>query len=214
MKSVTVAILDNLIDRHPVLAACKKDMTLTFGLLVSCFGRGGKLMVCGNGGSAADSEHIVGELMKGFKLQRPIGAGERERLASMFGEDGNYLAARLQRALPAIALTGHCALATAFANDVAADMAFAQQVYGYARPGDALLCLSTSGSSVNVVRAAMVAKALGLPAIALTGAEGGRLVAFCDAAIKVPAKETYQVQEYHLPVYHALFAMLENEFFG
>ena len=214
MKNETKAILDTLLDTRPALKTCGEDIERAFALIAGSFRNGGKLLACGNGGSAADAEHIVGELMKGFKLPRPISPADREKLTGLFGPDGEYLAARLQRALPAISLAGHCALSTAFANDVAADLCFAQQVYGFARPGDTLLCISTSGNAANVAYAAMTAKSLGAGTVALTGEGGGRLMGLCDVTIRVPAKETYLVQELHLPVYHALCAMLEQEFFG
>lgn len=214
MKSSAQKIENELFERVPKLEACRADFHKAYGLLEQCFRQGGKLLVCGNGGSAADAEHIVGELMKGFKLARLIPAADRAALLGLFGEEGAAMANRLQQALPAIALTGHCALSTAFANDVSPEMVFAQQVYGYARPGDALLCISTSGNSGNIVRAAMAARAFGSSVIALTGESGGKLAGLCDVTVRVPAKETYLVQEYHLPLYHALCAMLEAGFFA
>jgi D-sedoheptulose 7-phosphate isomerase len=172
------------------------------------------VLICGNGGSAADSEHIVGELMKGFKLKRPIPQTARAALARLFPEKGADLADHLQGALPAISLTGHPALSSAFANDVRADMVYAQQVYGYGRPGDMLIALSTSGNSTNILNAAKIAKAFGMAVLGMTGQGGGKLSELSDVCIRVPAEETYRVQELKLPVYHALCAMLEEEFFG
>lgn len=192
-------------DRYPALEGVSGDVKEAFEILRTSYENGGKLLVCGNGGSASDSEHIVGELMKGFYKKRPLPETEKEAI----GE----ISAFLQGALPAIALTGHPALTTAFSNDVRADMTFAQQVYGYGRAGDVLIALSTSGNSVNVLHAATVAKAGNLVVIGLTGQDGGRLREICDVCIAVPAQVTAEIQEYHLPVYHTLCAMLEDYFF-
>ena len=172
-----------------------------------------KLLVCGNGGSAADAEHIVGELMKGFKLPRRVEDSFADRLAEIDPELGPVLAENLQGALPAIALDGHPALSTAYMNDCEPLLCFAQQVYGYGSKGDVMLAISTSGNSQNVLYAAVAAKALGLHVIGLTGAKESRLSAMADVCIRVPEKETYMVQELHLPVYHCLCLMLEEFFF-
>lgn len=192
-------------DRYPALEGVSGDVKEAFEILRTSYENGGKLLVCGNGGSASDSEHIVGELMKGFYKKRPLPETAKEAI----GE----ISAFLQGALPAIALTGHPALTTAFSNDVRADMTFAQQVYGYGRAGDVLIALSTSGNSVNVLHAATVAKAGNLAVIGLTGQDGGRLREICDVCVAVPAQVTAEIQEYHLPVYHTLCAMLEDYFF-
>lgn len=182
--------------------------------LIRCYERGGKLLTCGNGGSAADAEHIVGELMKGFLNKRKL-SEERVREMQQYNP---YLPAgmtdRLQGALPAIALTGAPSLTTAFANDVDPEMIFAQQVYGYGNQGDVLLAISTSGNAENVLAAAQVAHALGITVMALTGASGGRLREVADVLIAVPETETYRVQELHLPVYHTLCAAVEAHFFA
>jgi len=196
------------------LEPCRQAMERAFELLSGSFRRGGKLLVCGNGGSAADSEHIVGELMKGFHSRRPIPKADRARLAGAGGEEGPYLAERLQGALPAICLASQVSLTTAVANDVAADMVFAQQVYGYGRRGDALLGISTSGNAGNVLNALRTARAFGLGTLGLTGADGGRMKGLCDVLIRAPASSTPEVQLWHLRVYHALCALLELEFFG
>ena len=206
-------ILENLMEAHPKLNPLKDIIMSSFLTLKKAYENGGKVLVCGNGGSASDSEHIVGELMKGFVLKREIDEDKRTILNDMF-EDGEYLANHLQGALPAISLVSHPALAYAFINDVAPDMVFAQQVFGYGKSGDVLIGLSTSGNSKNVVNAVKVAKAFGLLTIGFTGEEGGIMKDLCDININVPAKETYMVQELHLPVYHALCAMIEAEFFG
>jgi D-sedoheptulose 7-phosphate isomerase len=214
MKDNTKKILDDLLQRLPELAACGEGLLVAYTAWTDCFAAGGKLMACGNGGSAADSEHIVGELMKGFNLKRQLPQADVEMLTGAFPEDGAALAANLQRALPALSLCSHTALTSAFVNDVSPSMAFAQQVYGLGKPGDIVLGISTSGNSANVVNAVKVAKAMGIRTIALVGGDGGKLAALSDVAIIAPAKETYRVQEYHLPVYHALCAMVEEEFFG
>jgi D-sedoheptulose 7-phosphate isomerase len=197
-----------------ILEPCRQELERAFDLLSGSFRRGGKLLVCGNGGSAADSEHIVGELMKGFHSRRPIPEADRARLAGSGSEEGLYLAERLQGALPAICLASQISLTTAVANDVAADMVFAQQVYGYGRRWDVLLGISTSGNAANVLNALRTARAFGLGTLGLTGADGGRMKGICDVLIRVPASSTPEVQLWHLRVYHALCALLELEFFG
>ncbi|MDI4648212.1 D-sedoheptulose-7-phosphate isomerase [Cohnella hashimotonis] len=204
--------LDELIAKYPELEVCSADIEAAFEAARSSFARGGKMLLAGNGGSAADCEHVVGELMKGFMSPRRLGESERERLA-VWGEEGAYMADRLQGALPAISLVSQSALATAYINDVAADMVFAQQVYGYGKPEDTLVVFSTSGSSVNVVRAVQVAKSLGLATIAFTGSGGGKLASLCEVTIRVPYDRTPDIQERHLPIYHALCMMLEEAFF-
>ncbi|WP_274362981.1 D-sedoheptulose-7-phosphate isomerase [Paenibacillus thermotolerans] len=207
------AVLERLLSTYPELTECKDSILHAFELLETCYKNGGKVLLCGNGGSAADCEHIVGELMKGFMLKRSVSAGMREKLKQA-GSDGDYIADRLQGALPAISLVSHSALTTAYANDVAADMVFAQQTFGYGKPGDVLVGLSTSGNSRNVLLAMQVAKAIGMSTIGLTGRGGGLMAALCDAVIRVPSDSTPDIQERHLPIYHALCIMLEEEFFG
>jgi D-sedoheptulose 7-phosphate isomerase len=206
--------LDTLCDSIPDLAVCKEDLNHAFELLRNSYKQKGKLLICGNGGSAADSEHIAGELMKGFISKRPIPDNIRRKFKDLFPEDGDFLADNLQGALPTISLVSHSALITAFINDVTAETVFAQQVYGYGQEGDALLAISTSGNSPNVVRAVQVAKALGLKTIGLTGQGGGKLAELCDVTIKAPRKLTHHIQELHLPIYHALCIALEEEFFS
>lgn len=202
-----------LVRQYPDLAVCIPQIEQAHKLLSVCFRGGGKLLICGNGGSAADSEHIVGELMKGYLLKRPLPESARQALGGVSPQDGDYLADHLQGALPAISLVSQAALISAIANDVAADMVYAQQVYGYGRSGDVLWAISTSGNARNVVNAAQVARAVGLKVLGLTGPGGGRLKTLCDVAICVPGGCTPAVQERHLPVYHALCARLEAEFF-
>ena len=206
--------LELLLSRYPALAPCREDIQRAFALLQDAYAGGGKLLACGNGGSASDAAHIVGELMKSFARPRDIGSA-RQRLCDALPEaDAAYLAAGLEGALPAVSLHGEVALVSAFANDAAPDLIYAQQVLGLGRPGDSLLALSTSGNSKNVVRAVQTAKALGLGTVGLTGRGGGALAKWCDVCVRVPETETYRVQELHLPVYHALCRMLEDHFFG
>lgn len=206
--------LTQLADKYPDLTVCLPDIQKAADLMVTCYRQGGKLLVCGNGGSAADAEHIVAELMKGYLRRRPLAEPVRQRLIDAFPEEGLYLAEHLQGALPAISLVSQTSLTTAYANDVAADMAFAQQVFGYGKPGDVLLALSTSGNSANVRHAAQVARVLGLHPVGLTGQGGGALKAICEVTICVPWVGATEVQERHLPIYHGLCAMLEAEFFA
>ena len=205
--------LQTLRERYPELAQCVPSIEEAYALLHAAYAAGNKVLICGNGGSMSDAEHIVGELMKSFTLRRPIPEDVRMRLESD-GAEGALLAQKLEGALPAVALGAHTALTSATSNDVGGQLAYAQQVYGLGRAGDALLVLSTSGDSENCVFAATAARVLGMRVLAMTGVGGGRLAACADVALCVPAKETYQVQEYHLPIYHALCAMLEEEFFG
>ena len=202
-----------LADKYPDLAGCIPEIQAAFRLLRETYRDGKKVMVCGNGGSSADSEHIVAELMKGFLSKRAVSESVRIRLAERYPEDAEYLAAHLQRALPAISLVSQTALTTAFANDVAADMVFAQQVYGYGETGDALIAISTSGESDSVIHAVQVAQVLGMRTIGLTGKSGGRLKAHCDVCICAPYAETSDIQERHMAIYHTLCAALEAEFF-
>lgn len=205
---------DELARRFPVLADLRQPLETAADLIGTALEKGGTLMVCGNGGSAADSEHIVGELMKGFLLPRRLAADAVRQLTAAGGADGEYLGRTLQGGLRAVALTGHPALSTAVINDNGGDLAFAQQLWALGRPGDVLLAISTSGNARNVCLAAVAAKALGMRVVSLTGAGGGRLKPLADVALCVPERETYRVQELHLPLYHALCAMLESRFFG
>ena len=206
--------IDTLIDRYPKLIVCKDDIIKAYDILETTFSNERKLLVCGNGGSASDSEHIVGELMKEFKLKRKVYASLAEAMKNIDSEMGSTLAENLQGALPAICLTGHSALTTAFMNDANADLVFAQQVNGYGKENDVFLGISTSGNSKNVCYAAITAKAKGLKVIGLTGAKDSKISKLGDCCIRVPETETYKIQELHLPVYHCLCMMLEDKFFG
>ena len=206
------SVLKELKARYPELGACESQIEQAGEEWISCFRSGGKLLLCGNGGSAADAEHIVGELMKGFQKRRPLPEDARRRLESLY--PGERLAEGLQGALPAIALGAHTALGTAYSNDVSADMVFAQQVWGYGKPGDALLALSTSGNSRNVVNAVKVARAAGVRTVGIGGGTGGALKSLCDVYVLLPESETYLVQELTLPVYHALCRIAEEYFWS
>ena len=212
MKQYT--ILNDLLSRYPLLKVCEERIEKSFLLLKQSYTDGGKLLICGNGGSAADAEHIVGELMKGFKSPRHLDEVSQSRLKNVDNGLGDLLAKNLQGALPAIALDGHPALSTAYMNDCEPLMCFAQQANGYGCKGDVLLGISTSGNSKNVVYAAVTAKAKGMKVIGLTGAKDSKLSDMADVCIRVPETETYKIQELHLPVYHCLCLMLEEEFFG
>lgn len=207
-------LLNLLIERYPKLEVCKEDIRKAYELLETAYQKGRKLLVCGNGGSASDSEHIVGELMKEFKLKRKVYSDHAAALKAIDPELGQVLADNLQGALPAISLTGHSSLQTAYMNDAVPELVFAQQVNGYGKEGDVLLGISTSGNSKNVLYAAVNAKAKGLKVIGLTGSKENKLMKFADVCIRVPETETYKIQEYHLPVYHCLCLMLEEKFFG
>ncbi len=212
MKTETQEIFEELFRRYPALEACRADIAAAYETLLTCYQAGGKVLVCGNGGSASDSEHIVGELLKKFKKHRDIPASLKAKLQTM-GLEGVRLAEKLEGSLGAVSLLSMTGILTAFANDVGWDEAYAQQLLGLGRAGDVLITISTSGNSRNCVEAAVLAQALGVKSIGLTGQLGGRFLEVCDVVVRVPAMETYQIQEYHLPIYHALCAMLESELF-
>lgn len=203
-----------LVERYPSLESAKEDIIAAYLLMEECYENGGKLLVAGNGGSAADAEHIVGELMKGFKLSRKPDYAFSEKLVAENQELGLVLAENLQGALSAIALDGHLALSTAYMNDCEPLLCFAQQVNGYGKAGDIFLGISTSGNSKNVLFAATTAHAKGMKVIGLTGAKDSKLKDMSDVCIKAPQTETYMIQELHLPIYHCLCLMLEDKFFG
>lgn len=206
--------IDLLISRYPVLEGIKKEIVDAYIIMEECYANDGKLLIAGNGGSAADSEHIAGELMKRFKIPRPISREFAEKLRAIDAKRGAELAKNLECSLMAIPLVAHEAMTTAYINDVDGLGVFAQQLFGFGRPGDVFLGISTSGNSKNVMSATVVARALGMKVIGLTGAKGGELAEIADVAIKVPENETYMIQELHLPVYHCLCLMLEDQFFG
>ena len=196
--------MENLLNRYPFLEECKVDIENALKLILDTYKHGGKVLVCGNGGSAADSEHIVGELMKAFMLKRTV---TDERIPE-------HLRKGLQGALPAISLPSQSAILSAFINDVEPDMMYAQLVYGYGNKNDLLICMSTSGNSKNCVNAAEVAKCIGVKVLSLTGAKESKLSNISDCTVRVPENETFMIQEYHLPIYHYLCAATEKAFFG
>lgn len=206
--------IELLINRYPVLEVCKQDIVEAYLLMEECYENDGKLLVAGNGGSAADSEHIAGELMKRFKIQRPVSEEYANRLIEIDQQRGPDLAKNLEQSLMAIPLVAHEALTTAYINDVDGLGVFAQQLMGFGRKGDVFVGISTSGNSKNIMNATVVARASGIKIIGLTGANGGELAEVSDVVIKVPETETYMIQELHLPVYHCLCLMLEDRFFG
>lgn len=206
--------IDLLIERYPILEECRQSLIDAYLIMEEAYEGDHKLLIAGNGGSAADSEHIAGELMKRFKTPRPITPEMAEKLKAIDPVRGADLAKNLERGLMAIPLVAHEALSTAYINDVDGLGVFAQQLFGFGRPGDVFLGISTSGNSKNVMSATVVARALGIKVIGLTGAKGGELASVADVAVKVPETETYMIQELHLPVYHCWCLMLEDKFFG
>ena len=213
MTVSTHADIEVLFTRYPALLPCRTAIVTAAEALIAAFRRGGKLLLAGNGGSAADCLHIAGELLKGFKSLRPLGEDERAQLAAMFGEAGVVLGAQLQHGLPTVALPGALGLTSAMANDVHADLIYAQGVMALGAPGDVLLAISTSGMAANVIAAVRVARWRGLTTVALTGNTGGALAPLCDIAILAPGACTPDIQEYHLPIYHALCAAVETALF-
>lgn len=206
--------IDRLLERYPALGKCREDIIEAFCLMAYCYANSGKLLIAGNGGSAADAEHIAGELMKSFKIPRPVSSELAEKLLEVDPHRGEDLAKKLQCSLIAIPLVTHISLTTAYINDVDGLGVFAQQLFAFGKEGDVFLGISTSGNSENVMRATVVAKALGIKVVGLTGEHGGELAVAADVAIKVPETETYLIQELHLPVYHCWCSMLEEKFFG
>lgn len=206
--------LNNLIERYPALMDCEDKIHTAYRTIRDGYKNGGKLLIAGNGGSAADAQHITGELMKAFICTRCMPDELKYRILSVNEEIGQELATGLECALPAIPLTSHEGLFTAYLNDRESKNIYAQQLYGYGRVGDVFWGISTSGNSENVIRAAIIAKAMDIKVVSLTGKNGGRLAEFEDIGIHVPETETYKIQELHLPVYHCICMMLEEYFFG
>lgn len=204
--------IKELVSRYPALVKCEAEIRAAFETIKNSYEAGGKLLVCGNGGSCADSDHICGELLKSFVKKREVEKSLFEKISEVDSEAGEFLAARLQGSLPAISLCAHSALMTACLNDVDGNAMFAQQVMGFGNAGDVFLGISTSGNSKDVIYAAALAKAKGLKTIGLLGKNGGRLAKICDVAIIVPENETFKIQEFHLPIYHALCLQIEENF--
>ena len=213
-KNKIIDFIDNLVIRYPVLAESKEDIKKAADLLIKSIEIGGKFLICGNGGSSADADHIVGELMKGFVKLRPLSQKQKDSLESIGGETGRQMGTLLQQGIPALSLSAHSALNTAFINDVDPSLIFAQQVIGLGKTGDLLWGLSTSGNSKNIVSAAITAKAMELKTFAMTGERDSRLSELCDVCIQVKETETYKIQELHLPVYHTLCMIIEDYFFA
>ena len=205
--------MDDFYNRYPQLLTCRDSIESAVKNLIDVFESGGKLLICGNGGSAADSEHIAGELLKGFLLDRKLACAEKERLKANNPNISERLLASLQMGLPAIPLVSFTAFSTAFANDAEPTLTFAQAVYALCNEGDALLCISTSGNSENCVSAAQIAKACGALVISLTGRDDSKLYEISDVTVHAPEVETYKIQEYHLPIYHKICVDLEHHFF-
>ena len=203
-----------MIERHSNLILLEGSIEKAVKIIVATYNNGGKVLVCGNGGSSADSDHVVGELMKSFEMKRPLEQAVQKNLRELFPERGDFLVENLQQGLPAISLSAHSALISAISNDIGGDLIFAQQVVGYGNHGDILLAFSTSGNAQNVIDALIVAKAKGLKTIGMTGETGGKMQAYCDLLINVPETRTAFVQELHLPVYHAICLMVESTIFS
>lgn len=206
--------MENLIGRYPALSACKDDIIKATDAIINSYTNGGKLLLCGNGGSCADCEHIVGELMKGFLSKRTLSEDKKEKMKKNNPDLSDDVLSKLQLAVPAISLPGFTGLNSAFCNDVDAELIYAQALMGLGAEGDVVFCISTSGNSKNCVAAANVAKGLGLTVIALTGKSGGKLKNIADICICAPETETYKVQELHLPIYHYICAAIEKHFFN
>jgi D-sedoheptulose 7-phosphate isomerase len=205
--------LKKLIADYPILESVSKNILNSHYMLKECIINGGKILTCGNGGSAADAEHIVGELMKGFRLKRELTMRQVEKIAKLYPEEADFLAQNLQQAIPAISLVSSVSLSTAFANDVNTDFVFAQQIYGIGNSGDVLIAISTSGSSANVINAAKIARIKSVKVIGLTGIKGGKLERYCTVIIKAPGSGVAEIQELHLPIYHCICSMLEKSLF-
>ena len=206
-------ILNEMISRYPALKSCKSDIMEACNAIVNCYSNNGKLLLCGNGGSCSDADHIVGELMKSFENRRPVDNDIQYGLKSVSHERGAYIAEKLQYALPAISLNVHTALISAISNDVEPSLVFAQQIVGYGEKEDILMAISTSGNSQNIVDAVITAKAKGLTVIGLTGQDGGSMRQYCDITICVPSDSTPDIQELHLPIYHTICRMVENRYY-
>lgn len=214
MEQIVKKEFEDLFNRYPQLEDCREDIKNAYELLQKTYENSKKLLIAGNGGSAADSEHIAGELMKRFKVSRPVSRELAEKLIAIDPERGKRLSENLEVPLRAVPLTSHIAITTAYMNDADASGVFAQQLLGFGDAGDVFLAISTSGNSENIISACVVAKALGIKIIGLTGQKESKLSKCADICICVPETETYKIQELHLPVYHCLCLMLESYFFG
>ncbi len=207
------AEIEKLYKRYPNLISCKKDIGSAIEIIKACYKKGNKIITCGNGGSAADAEHIVGELLKGFCKKRKISSEFRKKVGTIYPREAKEICDNLQGSLPAISLTSHISFTTAFNNDKNPNFTFAQQLLGLGKQRDVLIALSASGKAKNVVNACKLAKVLGIKTIALTGKSGGELKKICDVTICAPEEETRLIQEYHVPIYHAICYAVEDMFF-
>lgn len=214
MNAQNTKLIEAFEANHPRLTSCMSALIQAAQMIIGCYQNNGKLLVCGNGGSAADSDHIVGELMKGFCLRRELSADQKKKIEDKNPKDVDFLCQNLQQGLPAISLTGHSALITAFLNDVEPSMIFAQQVLGYGKEGDVLIGLSTSGNSKDVVQAIQVANSFGIHTIGFTGMKPSKMSELCEITLQAPQHETYLIQEDHIRLYHLLCLLIENELFG
>jgi len=205
--------IEEMIRRHPLLLPVKNEIERSAAVIIECFQKGGKLLACGNGGSSADSDHIVGEFMKGFEQMRPVAESLKKKLIALSADRGKYLSEKLQQGLPAISLTAHNALITAISNDTDSNLVFAQQIVGYGNPGDVLIAISSSGNSQNILDAVITARSKDMTIIGLTGKTGGKMKDLCDILINVPEIHTALVQELHLPVYHTICRVVEQSLF-
>jgi len=206
--------LDMLCDRYPLLACVKNSIAEAARMIITCYSRSGKLLICGNGGSSADADHFAAELMKSFESGRPLDESLKQRFHEISGTRGRYLGEKLEHALPAISLPSNAALATAISNDIDPSLIYAQQVIGYGEEGDVLIGISTSGNSQNIVDACIAAKALNLNVIGISGKTGGKMKQYCDLLINVPETRTAWVQELHLPLLHVICLIVENHFYS
>lgn len=213
MKEITQNFINNFFERHPDLLPLQDRILQACDTLITAFQNGNKLLLCGNGGSCADCDHIAGEFLKGFLLKRPVDADLKNRMAEKYAEAGAEIAGKLQQGLPTISLNTHSAAISAFENDVDPELIYAQQVLAYGKPGDVLIGISTSGGAKNVAAAVMTANSLGLHTIGLTGKDGGKLAQLAQLSLIMPQSETYRIQEDHLAVYHLLCAVVEYEIF-
>jgi D-sedoheptulose 7-phosphate isomerase len=214
MKIKSKEYIHSLIKRYPKLSSLKSDIFNSINVLLESITNNGKILICGNGGSSSDADHIVGELMKSFNIKRKIDDNFKAKLENLYGDESKYFSMYLQKSIRAISLSSHSAFNTAFINDSKPDLIFAQQVMGYGKKDDVLLAISTSGNSKNVINAAKIAKAIDMKVISLTGNNGGELKEYSDFSIIVNEFETYKIQEYHLPIYHSICLSIENELFG
>lgn len=214
MKERTIQFCQHFFDLHQDLLPLKANLWNVCEVILKVYQNGGKVLICGNGGSCADGDHIVGELMKGFLLKRPLNQEIQNKFKQNYGAEGASIAEKLQCGLPAISLNAHAALMSAFGNDVDSELIYAQQVMGYAQERDAVIGISTSGNAANVAYALMTAKTLGAVPIALTGRDGGRMAEIADYSLIAPEYDTYRIQEYHLAIYHLICAYVESEIFS